>query len=180
MPAFLPIPTMAASGAAPVAGEGEAGDHQGASVVTRYRVLAALVAVVIAVGTTAGASGADTGGDELAMAHELNHVRARAGIGPLAIKGELFDLARASSRRQAAAGAVSHNPELALELPANWIRMAENVAAGPDSWTMFNAWLASPAHHQHMLDPRFESVGVGVVDAGNGTYYATMVFMRTG
>lgn len=141
--------------------------------------IAVVVMTVVPLMQWAAPAAADTGADEVAMAAEINGIRGGRGLRPLAIKGELFDLARAWSRQQAAAGTPRHNPRLAQQLPKNWIRMGENVAAGPDTWAMFDALVASPAHFAHMVDPRFDSIGIGIVEGGGGYYYATMVFMTT-
>ncbi|MGH9158090.1 MAG: CAP domain-containing protein [Acidimicrobiales bacterium] len=147
----------------------------------KHTILAVWLATVIGLvcAATAGPAPADTGGDEMAVANELNQLRSRLGLPALAIKGELFDLARAWSGQQAAVGAASHNPRLSQQLPSNWIRSGENVASGQEVWTMFDALLASPGHALLMLDPGFNSVGIGIVQTGNGTYYATMVFLTT-
>lgn len=145
------------------------------------RVAVALFTLVasLSLSMQATPAAADTGWDEVAMAGAVNQIRATVGLPALAIKGELFDVARAWSRSQAATGDVRHNPSLGRQAPSTWLRLAENVAAGPDVWAMFNGLVASPSHLLNMVDGRFDSIGVGIVQSG-ATYYATMVFMTTG
>ncbi len=146
------------------------------------KLWAPVVAVCIVLsGATVLASpaAADTGSDEMAFVHKLNELRASHGLPALGTKGELFDMARAWSGRMAAAGGISHNPDMAAQAPANWARIGENVGVGPDVQSLHNAFVASPLHFKNMIDPGFDWVGVGVVYGTAGIIYVTVNFMRT-
>ena len=136
---------------------------------------------VVLSGATALAApaAADTGSDELGFVQKLNELRASRGLPALGTKGELFDMARAWSGRMAAAGAISHNPDLGAQAPANWARLGENVGIGPGVQALHDAFVASPLHFKNMIDPDFDWVGVGVVNGPPGVIFVTVNFMRT-
>ncbi|HVE45398.1 MAG TPA: CAP domain-containing protein [Acidimicrobiales bacterium] len=127
----------------------------------------------------AGPAAADTGSDEMAFVQKLNELRAAHGLSALGTKGELFEVARRWSGRMAAAGGISHNPDLAGQAPANWARLGENVGIGPSVQALHEAFIASPLHFKNMIDPNFDWVGVGVVNGPPGIIYVTVNFMRT-
>ena len=127
----------------------------------------------------AGPAAADTGSDEMAFVQKLNELRAAHGLAALGTKGELFDVARRWSGRMAAAGGISHNPDVAAQAPSNWARLGENVGIGPSVQTLHEAFIASPLHFKNMIDPNFDWVGVGVVNGPPGIIYVTVNFMRT-
>lgn len=142
---------------------------------------ATLLAVVIGftgVALAAGPASADTGSDEMAFAQKLNELRGSRGLAPLAFKGELFDMARAWSGRMAGAGGISHNPDLAAQAPANWLRIGENVGVGPSVQALHEAFIASPLHFKNMIDPDYDAVGVGVVYGPAGLIFVTVNFMK--
>lgn len=124
------------------------------------------------------AAAADTGAAEIQFVEKLNGLRGAQGLQPLAIKGELFDFARGWSRNMAAAGAISHNPSLGAQAPLPWLRLGENVGMGPDVQSLHDAFVASPTHYANMVNPAYDSVGVGVVEA-NGVLFVSVEFMTT-
>lgn len=140
--------------------------------------LVALLVGLAGITLAAGPASADTGSEEMAFVQKLNELRGSQGLAPLAVKGELFDLARAWSGRMAAAGNISHNPDLAAQAPSNWLRMGENVGMGPDVQVLHDAFVASPLHYRNMIDPDFESVGVGVVHGAGDIIFVTVNFMK--
>lgn len=148
--------------------------------VLQRMVLATAVTVGVLAGTVSSpASAADTGGEELEFAAKLNQMRAEKGLAPLEFRGALFDLARSWSGRMLAAGGISHNPDLAAQGPAGWVRLGENVGVGYSVQALHDAFVASPLHYKNMVDPAFDAVGVGVVHAGDGGIYVTVNFETT-
>lgn len=148
---------------------------------TLRRTLFLAVVGLLATSVVAGqAASADTGGDEMVLVARINGLRASQGLAPLAVKGELFDLARGWSGRMAATGSIAHNPSLSAQAPPNWKRLGENVGTGTDVGGLFEAFLNSPVHYANMVDPGFESVGVGVVRADSGQQFVSMTFMTGG
>lgn len=148
---------------------------------TLRRVLGlAIVGLTVIALVAAEPASADTGGDEMDFVARINSLRASKGVAPLAVQGDLFDVARAWSARMSANNALAHNPSLGSQMPAGWTRIAENVGTASDVAGMFDAFVNSPVHYNNMVDPNFESLGVGVVQSASGQLYATMAFMTGG
>ncbi len=144
------------------------------------RILGTAVVGLVAVSLVApDMASADSGSDEMTFVAKLNELRASRGVGPLATRGDLFDLARAWSRQMTAVGSISHNPALSAQAPGDWGRLGENVGMGMDVQGLHNAFVNSPAHYRNMVDGAFDSVGVGVVRRGDGMIFVTVNFMTT-
>ena len=149
--------------------------------VLRGLLCAALIAVTLVASVAAEpAAAADSGVEELDFVARLNQLRASKGLPALATKGALFDLARIWASRMESARGISHNPSLAAQGPAGWKRLGENVGMGYDVQGLHEAFIASPLHYRNMVDPAFDSVGVGVVHAPDGQIFVTVNFMTTG
>jgi len=138
------------------------------------------VILVVATSTEPASAAAGTGAEELAFVAKLNDLRASKGLAPLAPKGALFDLARSWATRMLSVNGISHNPSLAAQGPAGWQRLGENVGMGYEVQGLHEAFVASPLHYKNMIDPAFDSVGVGVVHADDGEIFVTVNFMTTG
>lgn len=147
--------------------------------VLRGLLCAALISVIAVASVAAEPAAADTGSDEMAFVARLNELRASKGLSALATKGSLFDMARSWSGRMQQASGISHNPSLAAVGPAGWTRLGENVGMGYDVQGLFEAFVASPLHYRNMVDPNYDSVGVGVVHAADGQIFVTFNFMTT-
>lgn len=119
----------------------------------------------------------DTGAAEMAFVAKLNALRSSQGLRALAVQGQLFDVARAWSRQMAAARSISHNGSLASQAPQDWGHLGENVGMGPNVQALHDAFVASPEHYHNMVDPGYDSVGVGVVMGATGTMFVTVDFM---
>lgn len=142
---------------------------------------AVLVAVTLVASTSMEpAAAAGSGSQELEFVAKLNELRVARGLAPLATKGVLFDLARGWSGRMEGVKAISHNPGLSAQGPAGWKRLGENVGMGYDVQGLHDAFMASPLHFKNMVDPAFDSVGVGVVHAPDGQIFVTANFMTSG
>jgi hypothetical protein len=76
----------------------------------------------------------------------------------------------------AALGRPAHNPNLTREC-RNWQRLAENVGVGPDLPTIQRAFERSPVHYGNVVDPQFQTVGIGIVVA-DGAIWVTLDFKR--
>ncbi len=144
-----------------------------------------LPAVLVAVTLVASvhlepAAAADTGVQEFEFLAKLNDLRMARSLPPLATKGALFDVARTWARRMEGVRNISHNPSLAAQGPPGWKRLGENVGMGYDVQGLHDAFVASPLHFKNMIDPAFDSVGVGVVHAPDGEIFVTVNFMTSG
>ena len=144
------------------------------------RVLGSLIVALLAFSIVhAQPAAADDAGDEAAFLAKLNDLRSSKGIGSLAPNSALTGVARSWSASMAVANGISHNPSLASMSPPNWAMLGENVGMGMDVEGLHFAFVNSPTHYRNMVDPAFDSVGIGVVHGGDGTIFVTVDFMAT-
>ncbi|MCU1462195.1 MAG: hypothetical protein JWO37_2270 [Acidimicrobiales bacterium] len=146
------------------------------------RALATMSAAALLLGgvvtTIESAGPATAGGAESSrMLADLQGARASAGLGALAVNGELTAKAQNWADHMAATGSLSHSSPSA-GISANWTRLGENVGDGPDPDSIHQAFMASSAHRAHILDPGFQYVGVGSAWRGS-TLYVAEEFMQT-
>jgi hypothetical protein len=135
--------------------------------------LATVVAVVHAPTAQAG------GSEESAFVSRINAVRGSRGLGPLEVDGELTAVARNWAATMASGGDIWHNPNLAGQVSANWVRLGENVGVGFGVDGLMDAFINSAAHYANIVGD-YTHVGVGVVWGGDGRMYTAHVFMSLG
>jgi uncharacterized protein YkwD len=135
----------------------------------------------------ASAGEASDASDEASFVARINDARREAGLNPLATNDALVRAARdwAAKMRDVSAAAntdqclISHNPNLRTVVDAAWLVLGENVGCGGSSVeTLHQAFLNSPKHRENILNIGFDSVGIGIVRAGN-TMFVTEQFMKT-
>lgn len=136
----------------------------------RMLVVAALVA-------TAG-SGALSAADDSTSAEIASLVnQARWDNGQLGLVRDaaLDAIAENWAQQMAAANALSHNPDLSMQVPPDWTALGENVAQGqPDAASVHEAWMESPGHRANVLG-NYTDIGIAFL-SGNGTTWAVEVF----
>ena len=137
---------------------------------------AVLVAALFVLANPLPASAAD-GGAEAQFVAKINSLRASKGLAPLAVYGELHNVARSWTDQMVANGGISHNPNLANDVSANWSKLGENVGVGNDVDSLMTAFVNSPAHYKNIVDPAYNYIGVGVSYDANGRMYTTHDFM---
>ncbi|HET9442459.1 MAG TPA: CAP domain-containing protein, partial [Acidimicrobiales bacterium] len=123
----------------------------------------------------------DAGAAAARFVELVNGERAGAGLGALAARGDLADLAVAHSQRMAAQGGIFHNDALFTSATKSRIgarTVGENVAVGGSVETIHRALMASSGHRANILGGAFTNVGVGVVVDG-GSLYVTEVFIAS-
>jgi uncharacterized protein YkwD len=100
--------------------------------------------------------------------------RTDVGVSALA-RSEVLD-ARAErwAARLARTGELAHDDPW-VAVPAGCRRVGENVGYAGDAGALHEAWLASPPHHDTMLDAHYDTIGVGVA-VEDGRLYAVHVF----
>ncbi|MDQ1396300.1 MAG: hypothetical protein QOG64_1559 [Acidimicrobiaceae bacterium] len=113
---------------------------------------------------------ADSQSDAVAFLAALNQVRTSVGVRPLNVDPRLVTMAQGWSDRMAAAGTISHNPNLAAQGPAGWQLLGENVGMGPDVSSIHDAFVHSPHHYDNMIEPRYNAVGIAVTRANNAIF----------
>jgi hypothetical protein len=114
-----------------------------------------------------------------------NAEREQRGMRPLRWDGNLFRAADGHAREMAARASISHQypgePDLSTrgrEAGAKFNVISENVAEAPDAVRIHEAWMHSAGHRANLLDPRVDSVGIGVISRG-GELYAVEDFDRS-
>lgn len=138
----------------------------------------ALSAALIVTAFPARPAAADTVSDEQAFTSALNGVRAGVGLPALSVNAHLVDVARAWSGHMAATNTLAHNPDLADQAPSNWQRIGENVGTGGSVDSIHRALVNSPGHYANIVNPNYDSIGMGVVRSGN-RIWVTQAFMQT-
>ncbi|HZR30421.1 MAG TPA: CAP domain-containing protein [Terriglobales bacterium] len=107
----------------------------------------------------------------------LNQERARAKLPPWALNPQLRAAARAHARLMAEHRGLSHKyaTELPLQerLAATGLRsdrVAENVAYGESAAEAHAGLMESPPHRANILNPTYDTLGIGVVRSGDLLY----------
>lgn len=102
----------------------------------------------------------------------------------LVVDDRLLQAARRHSQRMVAAGDIGHQmpgePKLSFRLGETALRFdvsGENVAFAADAARAHTALMHSPGHRANILDPQFNSIGIGVVRVRDGVY-VTQDFAR--
>lgn len=107
---------------------------------------------------------------------DLNGERAAHGLRPLTMRADLVSVAQGWADHMAAAGLLSHNPNLASQV-TNWQTVGENVGEGPDVASLDNAFWNSPPHRANILDSSYTEIGIGSRWA-NGVLWITIDFRK--
>jgi uncharacterized protein YkwD len=135
---------------------------------------------------TPDAAHADTISDEAQFVKRINEARVAGGLKELTVHVALVDAGRgwATKMRDTSVAAnvddclISHNPNLRTAVNAPWRKLGENVGCGDtDADTLHEAFMNSPKHRENIMDPTFDSVGIGIVMAGD-TMFVTEQFMQ--
>lgn len=144
------------------------------------RVLAVLSIVAMAATLAVGAAAPASAGasEESAFVSRINGLRQNKGLAPLAVSGNLTSIGRSWSQQMMERGSLSHNPNYARQVTADWVKLGENVGRGSSVDSLFQAFVNSSAHYRNLVDPAFTHVGVGVVTAPDGTLWTSHQFMQ--
>jgi hypothetical protein len=135
-----------------------------------------LAASILAVGLVATPAEASSS-DEARSVSLLNGERSSRGVAKLPVSGDLTSIARRHSERMAADGRIYHNNALPSQVGGNWKAIGENVGRGGSVDAVHQAFMGSSSHRSHILDGRYNQVGVGVA-VRDGTVYVTQVFVQ--
>jgi Cysteine-rich secretory protein family len=131
----------------------------------------------------AGEAGPTYSPAEKQIFEQLNHEREKTGLPPLEWNGPVAEAARAHARLLAENAKLSHQfvGEAALpeRLGATTVRFtvaAENVALTEYVEDVHPALMSSIGHRANILNPRYNAVGIGVVE-DKGKIYVTQDFI---
>jgi hypothetical protein len=119
--------------------------------------LSLTVTALVGSAAFAGSALASPAGD---LATATNTARVSAGLPALTENAQLDAVAQGWANKLAAAGVLSHNPDLRTQV-ADWTVLGENVGMAGDVPTVQNAFMHSPEHKANILDPRYTQMGVG-------------------
>jgi uncharacterized protein YkwD len=138
-------------------------------------VLALALVATLVLGAMAPNAGART----LRRDHMLelmNVKRDHKHVADLGISGRLSRYARVHSRHMAKRGYIYHSRSLASRLRGvRWSIAGENVGAGGDVDSLFQAFMDSAPHRRNILRGSFKHVGIGMVRRGD-YLWVTVVF----
>ncbi|MDY7104047.1 MAG: CAP domain-containing protein [Actinomycetota bacterium] len=105
----------------------------------------------------------------------LNEYRAHHGRRVLRNSPSLRNKAQAWAEYLARLDRLVHS-NLPHGVPPVWTSLAENVGYGANYRRIHTMWVRSDSHRVNMLNPRFDSVGVGMAWSGSNRLYAVHVF----
>ena len=106
-----------------------------------------------------------------------NQARKEAGVEPLQWNEQAAEVARAHAKLMADKKALSHQfsdePALRERMAGTGLRfdaVAENVADAQAGDDAHEALMNSPPHRQNLLNPKYNSLGIGVAERGGQLY----------
>jgi hypothetical protein len=121
-----------------------------------------------------------TSNTEACFLAKINAARTAAGAQNLTANSTLAGYARIHSKVMSQHGSIYHSSTNDLEpyLPDDWIKWGENVGVGGSCDALFDAFWASSSHRENLLDPVFQSAGIGVYIDDNSVIWTTHVFLQ--
>jgi uncharacterized protein YkwD len=156
-----------------------------------FLMVVALIALMLSPSLAprpASAGPENPGGDEARFVSLINAARAKQGLAPLQVDGQLTSAARSWASQMAGGtcgqrevdgrNAICHAGSLSAGVSADWLKLGENVGMGGDVDAVMQGFLNSPPHYENLMDPDYTRIGVGVVWSENGALYTTHRFMR--
>lgn len=142
-----------------------------------------------------GLGGGMAAADEASLAKKIiglcNRVRQENGVRPVAQLNYLGDAAGGHSKEMLQLKYFSHTsptagrerPKSRIELAGGWdLTVGENLfrAAGYSedeiAQEAVDAWMASPVHRANLLNPRYNSMGLGITRVGTDEWIITQAF----
>lgn len=141
-----------------------------------------LVTLAVLIGLLTGSpngAAASAATDEAQFVTLINDLRASRGLPTLEVHAQLVPPSQDWAAHMATTGTLAHAPDLSVGVTVNWTKLGENVGVAPEGQIqqLFDAFVASPAHLQNLVDPQFRYVGVGVVYDQSGQMWTTHRFM---
>ena len=142
------------------------------------KLLVGAVAALVAIGLLpVTAAWADVASDESTFVARINDLRAARGLAALRVDAGLTGKARAWALTMAAQNRIWHSA-LSDGISADWQKLGENVGMGGSVDGLHVAFVNSPGHYANLVDPVFDSIGIGAVRSGN-TLFVAEEFMQS-
>ena len=115
---------------------------------------------------------------EKALVELANQARQEAGLQPLVWDAGLGAAAHAHAERMSTEGPIAHRyggepdlPERAASAGAHFSLIEENIAVADTAFHVHQSWMKSPPHHENLMNPKIDRIGVALVPA-KGVLYA--------
>ncbi|MEI7054816.1 CAP domain-containing protein [Nocardioides sp. CCNWLW239] len=142
-----------------------------------HRLVPCLLALLLAAAALLVGAGPASAGEGGSIKRLANAARSEAGLDPLTRDSALDGLARRWAYKIAADGSLSHNPDLAEQVPQGWQGVGENVAMGyPTGAEMHRGWMNSEGHRANILGD-YTHIGIAFVVV-DGTSWGVQVFAK--
>ncbi|MEU6133872.1 CAP domain-containing protein [Nocardioides sp. NPDC047086] len=142
-----------------------------------HRPVSYVLALLLAAGALLLGASPASAGEGGTIKRLANSARADAGLDPLTRDSALDGLARKWAYKIAADGALSHNPDLAEQVPEGWQGVGENVAMGyPTGAAMHRGWMSSDGHRANILGD-YTHIGIAFVKV-DGSSWGVQVFAK--
>jgi uncharacterized protein YkwD len=123
--------------------------------------------------------------EEEAMVRLLNQDRANAGLPELEIDLTLVKLAQEKSRDMVTHNYFGHISkrlgtvyEQLIEAGVQCTAVAENLVGAPNIGKAQLFIMRSPVQRDHVLDPKFTKIGIGVIRGGSHGKMITQIFLQ--
>lgn len=141
---------------------------------------AALAAPTAPMAPTAPAAASGPAAELLGL---VNAERAAVGLGPLAWRDEVAQIAEGWSASMAATGVLAHNDAYfsssVRDLLGSIVR-GENVSVAGSVARAHQALMESPHHRDNILDGRYDQAGFAAVQDASGSWWVTEDFIQSG
>jgi uncharacterized protein YkwD len=148
---------------------------------TRATLISSLL-ILCAIASAPVRAQAPRGSAELMLFDAANRERAAQRLHPLRWDNLLASAAGQHAQRMAQQNTLSHQlpgeedfKARALRAGAHFSSLAENIAEGLDAPAIHLMWMNSPPHRENLLDPKLDSIGIGVAER-NGQMFAVEDF----
>jgi hypothetical protein len=119
-----------------------------------------------------------------ALMNLANQSRTEAGVAALQWDDALATAAQAHAERMAREGQLSHQypdepnlAERAASAGAHFSLIEENIAMADSPHSIHDSWMRSPGHHDNLMNPQIDRIGVGVARA-HGYLFAVADYSR--
>ncbi len=120
---------------------------------------------------------ADGPSDETTFVAGINALRASKGLPVLSVHSNLTSKARAWAQTMADKSTIWHSV-LSDGITADWQKLGENVGRGGSVAGLELAFAASPLHYANLIDPTFDTIGLGVVRGAGDIIFVAEEFMN--
>lgn len=138
----------------------------------RLRCAALLGATVALTALPVFPAAAQSPADELVV--HVNALRVSEGLAPLQVDQRLVENGKQWASVMASSLTLSHQSAAALQ--PDWGQRGENVAYATSIERAFAGLVGSPSHRANMVNPAYDSIGIGVAVADNGLMFIAQEF----